>query len=215
MSVAAEPTSTTDPAEASAPTTDRRSRGRRILTFAAVLGPVLAILGLLAYGFTVDPKYIPTPFIAKPAPPFTLTLFDGSVLSLEDLRGKVVFLNFWASWCPPCRAEARTLEAASRKYREQGVVFVGVNIQDKEESAREFLAEFGITYPNGLDRGSRIAIGYGVWGLPETFFIDRDGRITYKHVGALGWKTITTKLEEAMQGVVSTAEGRGEYQSSR
>ncbi|MBI4636672.1 MAG: redoxin domain-containing protein, partial [Candidatus Rokubacteria bacterium] len=91
----------------------------------------------------------------------------------------------------------------------------GVNIQDKEESARAFLEEFGITYPNGLDRGSRIAIEYGVWGLPETFFIDRGGRITYKHVGALGWETITTKVEEAMQGMVSTTEGRGEYQSSR
>lgn len=107
------------------------------------------------------------------------------------------------------------LEAAWRKYREQGVVFVGVNIQDEEESARAFLEEFGITYPNGVDRGARIAIEYGVWGLPETFFIDRDGRITYKHVGALGWKTITTKLEEATRGVVSASEGRGEYQSSR
>jgi cytochrome c biogenesis protein CcmG/thiol:disulfide interchange protein DsbE len=182
---------------------------------AAVLGPALAILGLLAYGFTTEPKFIPTPFIAKPAPPFTLPLFDGSRLALDQLRGKVVFLNFWASWCPPCRAEARMLEAAWQKYREQGVVFVGANIQDEEASARAFLREFGITYPNGLDHGARIAIEYGVWGLPETFFIDRDGRITYKHVGALGWQTITTKLEEAAQGVVSASEGRGEYQSSR
>jgi cytochrome c biogenesis protein CcmG/thiol:disulfide interchange protein DsbE len=191
------------------------TRWRRLLVATAVLGPVLAILALLAYGFTTEPKYIPTPLLAKPAPPFTLTLFDGSTLALEQLRGKVVFVNFWASWCPPCRAEARMLEVAWRKYREEGVVFVGVNIQDKEESARAFLKEFGVTYPNGLDRGSRIAIEYGVWGLPETFLIDRDGRITYKHVGALGWETVATKLAEAMQGVVSTAEGRGEYQSSR
>ena len=193
----------------------RRTARRRLLTATAILGPALAILALLAYGFTTEPKYIPTPFIAKPAPSFTLTLFDGSVLRLADLRGKAVFLNFWASWCPPCRAEARMLEAASRKYRDQDVVFVGMNIQDKEESARAFLEEFGITYPNGIDRGARIAIEYGVWGLPETFFIDRDGRITYKHVGALGWETITTKLEEAMRGVVSASEGRGEYQSTR
>lgn len=146
---------------------------------------------------------------------FALPALDGGTIRLSDLRGKVVFLNFWASWCPPCRAEARTLEAAWRKYREQGAVFVGVNIQDKEESARAFLEEFGITYPNGIDRGARIAIEYGVWGLPETFFIDRDGRITYKHVGSLGWQTITTKLEEATRGVVSASEGRGEYQSSR
>jgi cytochrome c biogenesis protein CcmG/thiol:disulfide interchange protein DsbE len=186
----------------------RRTGRRRLLT-------ALAILALLAYGFTTEPKYIPTPFIAKPAPPFTLTLFDGQTLTLEGLRGKVVFLNFWASWCPPCRAEARMLEAAWQKHRDQAVVFLGINIQDEEEPARAFLQEFGITYPNGRDRAARIAIEYGVWGLPETFFIDREGRITYKHVGALGWQTIATKLEEAAQGVVSTSEGRGEYQSSR
>jgi cytochrome c biogenesis protein CcmG/thiol:disulfide interchange protein DsbE len=193
----------------------RRTGRRRFLIATAILGPALAILALLAYGFTIEPKYIPTPFLAKPAPLFTLTLFDGTTLRLEDLRGKVVFLNFWASWCPPCRAEARMLEAAWRKHRDQDVVFLGVNIQDKDESARAFLDEFGITYPNGMDRGARIAIDYGVWGLPEAFFIDRDGRITYKHVGALGWETVTTKLEEAKGGVVSAAEGRGEYQSSR
>lgn len=193
----------------------RRSWRRRLLAFAALILPALAIIALLAYGFTTEPRYIETPFIAKPAPPFTLTLFDGSVLRLEDLRGKVVFLNFWASWCPPCRAEARTLEAAWQKHRDQGVVFVGANIQDKEEAARRFIEEFGVTYPNGIDRGSRIAVEYGVWGLPETFFIAPDGRITYKHIGALGWSTITTKLEEATRGVVSASEGRGEYQSAQ
>lgn len=204
-----------EPGEAHATAPVQRSARRRLLTALAILAPALAILGLLAYGFTTEPKYIPTPFIAKPAPPFTLTLFDGRTLTLEELRGKVVFLNFWASWCPPCRAEARMLEAAWQKYREQEVVFLGVNIQDEEPNARAFLQEFGITYPNGLDRGARIAIEYGVWGLPETFFIDREGRITYKHVGALGWQTIATKLDEAGQGVVSASEGRGEYQSSR
>jgi cytochrome c biogenesis protein CcmG, thiol:disulfide interchange protein DsbE len=124
----------------------------------------------------------------------------------------VVFLNFRASWCPPCRAEARTLEAAWRTYKDGGVVFVGVNIQDQDERALAFLQEFDITYPNGIDRGAKIAIDYGVWGLPETFFIDADGRITYKHVGALGWETVTTKLDAALRGEVSTAEGRGDYQ---
>ena len=190
--------------------------GRRRLTVAvAVLLPVVAILALLAYGFTTEPKYIPTPFIAKPAPLFTLPRFDGGELRLEELRGKVVFLNFWASWCPPCRAEARTLEAAWQKYKAAGVVFVGVNFQDNEPDARAFLEEFGITYPNVIDHGNRVAIDYGVWGIPETFFIDREGRITYKHVGGLGWPTITTKLDEALQGVVSASEGRGDYRSTK
>lgn len=105
------------------------------------------------------------------------------------------------------------LEAAWQKYKDADVVFVGANIQDQDASAREFLKEFGITYPNGVDRGSRIAIDYGVWGLPETFIIDRTGRITYKHVGAIAWPTLTSKLDEALQGVVSPSEGKGDYRS--
>lgn len=185
---------------------------RRLLLVVALATP---LVGLLAYGFTRDPRAIPTPLISKPATPFALTLFEGGTLRLEDLRGKVVFLNFWASWCPPCRAEARTLEAAWQKYRDRGVVFLGVDTQDREADARAFLREFGVTYPNGRDATGRIPIAYGVWGLPETFIIDREGRITYKHVGALGWQTITTKLEEALQGIVSAAEGKGDYRQIR
>ncbi len=184
-------------------------RTRRLLIAAAMLVPAAAVLALLAYGFTTEPKYIPSPLVAKPAPPFTLPLFDGGVLRLADLSGKVILLNFWASWCVPCREEARDLEAAWQKYKTQGIVFVGVNIQDKESDARAFLEEFGITYPNGIDRGSTIAIDYGVWGVPETFFIDRAGRITYKQVGALDWPTIAAKIEEAARGVASASEGRG------
>ncbi|MBI3028649.1 MAG: TlpA family protein disulfide reductase [Candidatus Rokubacteria bacterium] len=185
---------------------------RRFLIVLAVVGPLLA---LLAYGFTRNPREIPSPLRGKPAPPFTLTLFDGSTLRLEDLRGKVVFLNFWASWCPPCRAEARTLEAAWQKYKDREVVFLGIDIQDTEEDARTFLREFGITYPNGRDPSGKIAIDYGVWGLPETFFIDREGRITYKHVGGIGWQSITAKLEEALRGIVSSQEGKGDYRQIR
>ena len=185
---------------------------KRLLISVAVVVP---IIGLLAWGFTRSPRDIPSPLVGRPAPPFTLPLFEGGTLRLEDLQGKVVFLNFWASWCPPCRAEARTLEEAWWAYKDRDVVFVGVNIQDQEPAARAFLEEFGITYPNGIDRGSRIAIDYGLWGVPETFIIDQSGRITYKHIGLLGLGTITARLDEALQGVVSAGEGRGEYLSIR
>jgi cytochrome c biogenesis protein CcmG, thiol:disulfide interchange protein DsbE len=182
------------------------------------LGLVIVIVGgiaaLLAYGFSRDSRYIYSPLVAKPAPSFTLTLFDGGALNMKDLRGKAVLLNFWASWCVPCRAEARALEEAWQKYKDRDVVFVGVNIQDKEEDARAFLKEFGVTYLNGRDWSGKIAIDYGVWGIPETFFLDPHGRITYKHAGELRVPVITTKLDEALKGTAS-AEGKGEYRAVR
>ena len=182
---------------------------RLVLVF--LLG--VPLVAVLAYGFTRDPREIPSPLIGRPAPSFTLRLMDGRELSLVDLRGKVVFLNFWASWCPPCRAEARDLEAAWQRHRDADVVFLGVNIQDTDAKARAFLREFDVTYANGFDPRNRVAIDYGVWGIPETFFLDRTGRITYKHVGALGTGTIHAKLAEAREGVASTREGKGDYRS--
>ena len=176
---------------------------------------IMLLMGLLAYGFKRDPRYIESPLLGHPAPTFALTMFDGKRISLQDLRGKVVFLNFWASWCPPCRAEAKDLEASWQILKDQGIVFLGVNIQDKEPAAMEFISEFGITFPNGRDASGRIAVDYGVWGIPETFFIDTEGRITYKHVGSLGWPIISTKLDEAQRSLVSTSQGKGVYQPIR
>ncbi|HEU4344234.1 MAG TPA: TlpA disulfide reductase family protein [Candidatus Binatia bacterium] len=182
------------------------------------LGLVMAIVGgiaaLLAYGFSRDSRYIYSPLVAKPSPSFALTLFDGSTLNSKDLIGKAVLLNFWASWCVPCRAEARALEEAWRKYKDRNVVFVGVNIQDKEEDARAFMKEFGVTYLNGRDSSGKIAIDYGVWGIPETFFLDPQGRITYKHAGELKLPMILAKLDEALKSIASV-EGKGEYRSVR
>jgi cytochrome c biogenesis protein CcmG/thiol:disulfide interchange protein DsbE len=108
--------------------------------------------------------------------------------------------------------EAEALEAAWKKYKDRGVVFLGVNIQDQEDKARAFIEEFGITYLNGRDTSGKIAVDYGVWGIPETFFINPQGKITYKHAGELKLPIIATKLDEAMRGIVS-AEGKGEYRS--
>jgi len=185
---------------------------RRLLITVVI---VIPIVWLLAYGFSRDPRYIQSPLIARQAPSFTLPLFGGGTITFDDLRGKVVFLNFWASWCPPCRAEAKTLEAAWQRYKDREVVFLGIDIQDTEQDARAFLREFGITYLNARDESGKVAIEYGVWGIPETFFIDREGRITFKQVGALGWPIITAKLDEALRGIVSAQEGRGDYRPIR
>ena len=185
---------------------------RRVIITGLIIAPLLA---LFAYGFMRDARYIHSPLIAKPAAPFTITLFDGTTLALENLRGKAVFLNFWASWCPPCRAEARDLEAAWRKVKNDQVVYIGVALQDTDENARAFLKEFNITYPNGRDESGKIAVDYGVWGIPESFFIDPQGRITYKHTGGIRAALVESKLAEALAGVVTAQEGKGEFQQVR
>src|SRR4029077_1893254 len=182
---------------------------RRLAITIFIIAPVLS---LLAYGFRRDSRYIVSPLIAKPATPFTVTLFDGRKLTLDDLRGKAVFINFWASWCVPCREEARDLEAAWQQVKDKNMVFLGVALQDTEKDSRAFLQEFNVSYPNGRDETGKIAVDYGVWGIPESFFIDPQGRITYKHVGGIRAALVTAKLEEAARGIVSAKEGKEDYQ---
>ena len=185
---------------------------RRLIITLAIIAPVI---WLFAFGFQRDSRYIKSPLLAKPAAPFTVTLFDGGKVTLNDFRGKAVFLNFWSSWCPPCREEARDLEAAWQRVKGKNMVFLGVAVQDTEKDSRAFLQEFGITYPNGRDESGKIAVDYGTWGIPESFFIDPQGRITYKHVGGIRAALVTAKLEEAARGIVSASEGQGDYQSIR
>jgi DsbE subfamily thiol:disulfide oxidoreductase len=162
----------------------------------AIPAAVVPVLLLLAYGFKTDPRAIRTPLIGKPAAAFSLTTFSGAPVSLESLRGKIVVLNFWASWCvPACYDEAPTLERTWREYKDKGVTVVGVDIQDKEEAAREFLSRFGHSFPNAPDPKGRVAVDYGVYGVPETFFIDRKGRVRFKEVGALTDDTARRHLE--------------------
>ena len=164
---------------------------RWLIPLAAV--PVLI---LLAYGFRTDPRAVPSPLVGRPAAEFALTAFDGKPVSLASLRGQVVVLNFWASWCfPACYEEAPVLEAGWRAYRERGVVVLGVDIQDTEEAARRFIERFGLTFPNAPDPGGKVSIDYGVYGVPETFVIDRSGRIRAKHVGAATERFFQEKVD--------------------
>ena len=161
------------------------SASRRALRFIIPLA-ALPVLALLGYGFRTDPHEIPSPLIGKRAAPFTLRTFDGDQVSLDALRGRVVVVNFWASWCfPACYEEAPALARAWETYKGRGVMMIGIDIQDKEEPARSFLARFGHTFPNAPDPTGHVSVDYGVYGVPETFFIDRAGRVRAKQVGAV------------------------------
>ena len=125
------------------------------------------------------------------APDFTLSLYEGydggygKQLTLSQLRGKVVIVNIWASWCIPCRDEAPLLEQTWRQYKDKGLVMVGVGYNDTEPEARKYMKEFNITYPNGPDLRNVISSEYHNTGVPETFFVDRDGTIVHTEIGPL------------------------------
>ena len=159
----------------------------------------LPVLALLAYGFRVDPRDIPSPLVDRPAGAFVLTSYAGEPMSLEAHRGRIVVVNFWASWChPACYQEAPVLERNWRAYRDRGVAVLGVDIQDKADAAKKFIADFSLTFPNALDPTGRVSVDYGVYGVPETFFIDGRGRIRAKHVGAVTDEVFRREVERLL-----------------
>lgn len=121
----------------------------------------------------------------RPAPDFVLTSFDGQRIQLSDYRGRIVVLNFWATWCPPCRVEAPVLQRASERLDSAGVSILGIDVWDDQASAIGFLNEMGVTYPNAEDATRLIPVEFGVTGLPETFVIDRSGVLVRRWVGPL------------------------------
>ncbi|MBE3119475.1 MAG: TlpA family protein disulfide reductase [Candidatus Atribacteria bacterium] len=150
---------------------------------------LLGLLGLLAAGLLKAKN--PILGVGLSVPDFTLTLFSGyeyngaSEVKLSDLSGKVVVINFWASWCQPCRTEAADLETAWRSYEETGqVIFLGVDYVDTEPEAREYMTEFNLSYPNGPDMGARISqIFNRNLGVPETYIIDQQGILRFIQIG--------------------------------
>ena len=177
---------------------------RRLGLVLALLFPAAGVIGLLAWGLAqsggtpgglVNTKLGAVKIQRGAARPFELTLFGGETLALEDLKGKVVMVDFWASWCPPCRQEASALAQVFRQYQGKGVAFVGIAIWDAEADATSYTSRYGITYPNGLDAKGQIAIDYGVTGIPEKYFISRDGILSKKFIGPMD--------EEKLKGVLN------------
>lgn len=161
------------------------------LAFLLLFG-LLAVIGSLLLKVQEGPKD------AGQAPDFTLISFEGESLTLSELEGQVVVINFWASWCVPCRDEAAYLESTWRKYENQGVVFIGVNYVDTDKKALAYLDEFDITYFNGVDLGTRISQAYNIQGVPETFYVDKAGNLRGVHIGPLYSPTLNLKIEELL-----------------
>jgi cytochrome c biogenesis protein CcmG/thiol:disulfide interchange protein DsbE len=137
---------------------------------------VLGLLVLLAFGLLRNQEGPVT--VGEEVPHFTLTTFDGEEINFQDLEGKVVVLNFWASWCKPCEEEAAELETAWRIYQPRGdVIFLGVDYVDTEPEAKAYLEKFDVTYPNGPDLRTKISQAYRIRGVPETYIINKDGKL--------------------------------------
>lgn len=168
-------------------------------------------LGLLGFGMTRDARVIPSPLGGQPAPEFTLGIMaeadsldrgnggNGDTVRLAELRGSVVIVNFWASWCLACREEHRALSETAEQYRERGVQFLGVLYKDVPRDARAWIARMGgQSYPTLLDPRARVAIDFGLYGVPETYFIDAAGVIAAKHIGPISAATLASRIDSLL-----------------
>ena len=175
---------------------------RRALSF----GTICVLIGLASLvviiGLQLVKRNLTQPQ-AGLAPEFTLTLFDGKPFELTEQRGKIVIINFWASWCGPCREEAPILQEVWDRFREQGVVVIGIAYVDTESRSRAFIDEFDITYPNGPDVGTVVADQYRIQGVPETFVVDETGNIAEQIIGPVR----SGQLEEIIGRLGSSSDG--------
>lgn len=155
---------------------------KKPLIFLTILLPSLF---LLYFSLTRNPRELPSALLGKPAPNFELTSLEGESISLEKLKGKPVVLNFWSTWCGPCLGEHQLMQQAMKSFANSDILFYSILYEDSPKNAESFLAEYGKAAPVLIDETLRTAIDYGVSGVPETFFIKRDGTIAYKHAGML------------------------------
>lgn len=172
-----------------------------------LLGWALAQSGGNPGGFGINSKFGEIPVDQRHAPEFAAEGLDGKTVSLSELRGKVVMLDFWSSWCPPCRREAPALAEVYREYEGRDIEFIGVAIWDDREDVGRHVKEFDLTYPNLLDDKGKIAIDYGVAGIPEKFFIDTEGILVQRFVGPIKTEALRAALDRLIVRQVNQPHG--------
>ncbi len=174
-------------------------RSARVFRLVCVALAGLLVALLLGWGLRRDPQLIRTVLAGKLAPNFDLPTLDGNdTIRLSDLRGQVVVVNFWASWCTACREEHPNFMAAWQRYRDQGVTFVGISFEDKTSDALAYQQQLGGDWPLVTDAGGRVAQAYGVYGVPETFFIGPTGVVSFKQVGYTSFDVLTTHINRLL-----------------
>jgi len=177
----------------------------------ALIGLGIVVLAVVAlFGFALAPRYQTaaasvggTQLTSDPtgqmAPEFSGALVDGNGnLALSSLKGKTVVVNFWASWCTTCKAEADVIAKVEKKWRDKGVVFLGVDSHDTNAGAHTYIQNYGIGFQSVQDPDENIGAQYDVTGLPETFFLDTKGRIVEKYVSAVDEKTLDSLIQKAV-----------------
>jgi cytochrome c biogenesis protein CcmG/thiol:disulfide interchange protein DsbE len=185
-----------------AATAERRQElPRHWLVIGAVL-PLVLLAGWGAFLLTRTPAASGA-VIGQPAPQFALADLDGNPLRLDALRGRPVVVNFWASWCGPCVEEFPLLRAAAAEHQADGLVVVGIVFRDNSEAARDFMARMDASWPAAMDPGEEVARSYGIYGPPETFFIDRSGVVRGRQIGQL---TAADLERQLMQTLANPAE---------
>lgn len=145
----------------------------------------------------------PAPRVGREVPDFQVLKLDGTVAHLSDFRGQPIWLSFWATWCPPCRSESPEIEAATRKYSDSGLVVLALDLGESPQAVSAFVERAGLTYSIGLDRSEEVAALYHVFGLPNHFFIDRDGILRERRVGQLDPKAMDKSLASILKSRVS------------